>query len=216
MKRYNYCEKYSYYFRTARPFPELMDKMEKYAAERYIPICHVETGNFLSFMVSMLRPAKILELGTAIGYSGLWMLSDESYSKSLLTIEINKEYASIAQKNFLTAGLEKCVRIINDDISEVLPLLNESYDFIYIDAAKGQYYAWIDDCLRLLSPDGVIVMDNLFFADRIFKKGDIPHKHRTIVRNMRNLIKKLNSELTINTTIVPIGDGIAVCRKRSI
>lgn len=216
MRTYSHYEKYSYYFRNARPFPELMDEMEKYAKERYIPICHAETGEFLSFMISMAKPAKILELGTAIGYSGLWMLSDGSYSKSLLTIEINKEYASIAQKNFLAAGLGKCVRIINDDISEVLPLLNERYDFIYIDAAKGQYYAWIDDCLRLLSPDGVIVMDNLFFADRIFKKGNIPHKHRTIVKNMRSLIKKLNRELTINTTIVPIGDGIAVCRKRSM
>jgi len=191
----------------------LLREMEDYARRNYIPVIQPESAQLLKVLCHISRPERILEIGTAIGYSTIMLARSMAENGIIDTIEIDEEMIEKAFGYIKRAGLEEKIRIINGDAGEILQCLGTPYDFIFLDAAKGQYIDFLPHCLRLLKPGGIFITDNVLYRGMVAKDGYIEHKHRTITVKLKEYLKLLcrNEELT--TSIVPAGDGIAICVK---
>lgn len=192
----------------------LLREMEEYAHKNYIPIIQPESAQLLKILCTLSKPKRVLEIGTAIGYSAIILARSVPDGGIVDTIEINEEMIDRASGYIKRAGLEERIRILNGDAAEVLQCLGTPYDFIFLDAAKGRYVDFLPDCLRLLNPGGVFVTDNVLYRGMVAKDGFIEHKHRTITVKLREYLKLLCSNDELVTGIVPAGDGIAICLKK--
>ncbi len=194
---------------------EVLDTIEREALDSYVPIIRKEMQSFLKLLLAMQKPKRILEVGTAVGFSAILMAEYNPYPCEIVTIENYDKRIPIARENFIRAGKEKQITLIEGDATEVLKTLDEPFDMIFMDAAKGQYINFMPDIIRLLKKDGVLVSDN------VLQDGDIIESHfvvtrrnRTIHKRMREYLYELTHRDDLVTAVLPIGDGITVSSKR--
>ena len=192
----------------------ILDTIEREALDSYVPIIRKEMQSFLKLLLAMQKPKRILEVGTAVGFSAILMAEYNPYPCELVTIENYEKRIPIARENFVRAGKENQITLIEGDATEVLKTLDEPFDMIFMDAAKGQYINFMPDILRLLKKDGVLVSDN------VLQDGDIIESHfvvtrrnRTIHKRMREYLYELTHRDDLVTAVLPIGDGITVSTK---
>ncbi len=192
----------------------LLDTIEREALDSYVPIIRKEMQSFLKLLLAMQKPKRILEVGTAVGFSAILMAEYNPQSCEIITIENYEKRIPIARENFMRAGKENQITLIEGDATEVLKTLDEPFDMIFMDAAKGQYINFMPDILRLLKKDGVLVSDN------VLQDGDIIESHfvvtrrnRTIHKRMREYLYELTHRDDLVTAVLPIGDGITVSSK---
>lgn len=188
-----------------------LDELERQARKDGVPIIRRETQSFLKTMLRLKKPERILEVGTAVGFSALLMCENTPEHVFITTIEKYEKYIQQAEENFRRAGRERRVTLRKGDAAEVLKELEGSFDLIFMDAAKGQYIHFLPDVMRLLAPGGLLLSDN------VLQEGDLVESHflverrnRTIHKRMREYLYALTHDSRLQTSIVPVGDGMAV------
>lgn len=190
------------------------DQIAKAARADRVPIIRKETANFLQAMVAATRPKRILEVGTAVGYSALLMAQVMPEETDIITIEKYEPRIPVARRHFAEAGLSDRITLLEGDAGEILKKLDGSFDFIFMDAAKGQYIHWLPDILRLLSTGGVLFSDNVLQdGDIIESRFAVERRNRTIHARMREYLYTLTHMPEFQTGVVPIGDGVALSVK---
>lgn len=190
---------------------ELILEMEKYASEYNVPIVTKEVAEYLKFIVKSNGIKNILEVGTAIGYSGILMAKEiEKNGGKLYTIEIDEERYNLAQENFKKSGLNNIVSIKGDAVEEIKKI-DEKFDFVFIDASKGHYMEFFEDSYKLLNKDGIVFIDNIMFRGYLYK--EYPKRFKTIVRRLNEFIEYLYSRDGGEFVLLPFGDGIGLFRK---
>lgn len=191
------------------------DQIAKMARTGRVPIIRKETANFLQAMVAAKQPKRILEVGTAVGYSALLMAQVMPEGTNIITIEKYEPRIPVARRHFEEAGLSDRITLLEGDAGEILKELDGSFDFIFMDAAKGQYIHWLPDILRLLSTGGVLFSDNVLQdGDIIESRFAVERRNRTIHARMREYLYTLTHMPEFQTSVVPIGDGVALSVKR--
>lgn len=189
--------------------------VEKYARDNFIPVILRPMANFLCELIIKNQPKKILEIGTAIGYSGVLMLKN-SPAAILTTVEIDEKRINIAEENFKKFAVADRVTIIKQDAIEVLKSMTsqkENYDFIFLDGPKGQYIKYLPLLKSILSKNGILVADDINFLGKVFSDEYPIHKHRTFVINLRKFVKEISDDKDFETAIYPIGESVIVARK---
>ena len=190
-----------------------LSQLEKFARERYIPVMLDDTKQLLFDVVTKAQPKRILEIGTAIGYSGLVMLSACGHA-TLNTIELNEATAALARKNFDEFGVSDRVNIFVGDAREIVRMLTGSYDFIFLDGPKGQYEVFLPYLTDLLEVGGTLVCDNVLYKGLVEHIPDNKrHKHITVARNMHAFLHDITNNTRYNTVLHRIGDGVTVSVK---
>ncbi len=198
-----------------RPDSEICMTIEKEARDTYVPIIRKEMASFLKVLLAMNRPENILEIGSAIGYSSILMSENISATARITTIENYDKRIPIARENFRRAGKEDVITLIEGDAGVVLKTLEGSYDFIFMDAAKAQYIVILPEVIRLLARGGVLVTDNVLQEGDITEsRYGVTRRNRTIYDRMREYIYAVTHSEELQTSIVPIGDGITISVKK--
>lgn len=193
---------------------KILDEIEREAIDTYVPIIRKEMQSFLRLLLKMQKPMRILEVGTAVGFSAILMAEYGPKDCQIVTIENYEKRIAIAKNNFVRAGKESQITLLEGDAAEILPQLEDPFDFIFMDAAKGQYIHFLPEVFRLLKNGGVLVSDN------VLQDGDIIESHfiverrnRTIYKRMREYLYELTHREDLTTAVLPIGDGITVSTK---
>ena len=195
--------------------PDYLNELEEYALATDVPIVRTEMQSFLRFLMKMKRPKKILEVGTAIGFSALLMSEYAPEGCQITTIEKYEKRIPLAKENFKKAGKDHLITLLQGDALEILPSLTEQYDFIFMDAAKGQYIHFLPDILRLLAPNGLMVSDNVLQdGDVLESRFAVTRRNRTIHSRMREYLYTLKHMEELTTAIIPLGDGVALSTKQ--
>lgn len=209
---YDYMEEY-----IKKLIPDnngILKEMEQYADLNAVPIIQKEVGKFLELIIVMKRPKKILELGTAIGYSSILMCISSNKECNITTIERNRDMVKIARDNIAKYDFDNNIEVIEGDCIEVLEKLEGQYDLIFMDAGKGHYNHFLPHCLRLLSNDGVIVADNVLFKGMVASRELLKRRKITIVKRMKTYLELVSNNSKLVTSVIPMGDGIAVTARR--
>lgn len=193
---------------------KVLNELERYAKENNVPIVQKETARFLELMVSIQKPKKILELGTAIGYSAILMSEAMNNNVSITSIERDESMIEEANVNFSKYGYRN-IHILEGDALEILESLDDKYDLIFMDAGKGHYNHFLPNCLRLLSQEGIIIADNVLFRGMVATNDLLKRRKITIVKRMRKYLEEVNKDTDLITSVIPMGDGIAVTKRRS-
>lgn len=194
---------------------EILEKIEKEARAADVPIIRREMQSFLKVLLMMKRPGSVLEVGTAVGFSALLMSEYVPEECLITTIENYEKRIPVARENFRRAGKEKQITLIEGDAADVLKTLDAAYDFIFMDAAKGQYIHYLPEILRLLPPGGCLVSDNVMQdGDVIQSRFAVERRNRTIHARMREYLYELKHNNELTTSIIPLGDGVAVSVKK--
>ncbi len=192
----------------------LLDEIEKEALEMHVPVIRKETQSFLKFLVKAGKPGRILEVGTAVGFSAILMSEYAPEECSVTTIEKYEKRIPLARQNFIRAGREDRITLLEGDAMELLKGLEGPYDFIFMDAAKGQYIYYLPELLRMLSVGGILVSDNVLQdGDVIESRFAVERRNRTIHARMRKYLYMLTHCEELTTSILPIGDGVTVSIK---
>lgn len=202
------------YIRRTLPQSEgALLEMERYAAEHEVPISQPESIRMIEVMLKMLRAEKILELGTAIGYSAIRM--SRACGAEVVSVELSEEMADIAEENIRNEGLAEKIRVIRGDAREVVAAMDgeEQFDAIFVDAAKGQYMEFFPHCMRLLKKGGILISDNILYKGMTATDELVVRRKVTIVRRLRKYLEMLKENRELCTAILPIGDGVAVSFK---
>lgn len=205
---------------TVRYLQELADKksgpqfraMERFARLKLIPIIHKESADVLLYFIRTEKPRRILELGTAMGYSAIVMASADGKT-TVDTIERDKDMIRLATQNIAAFELKGRIRLIEGDIDEVLDTLPGPYDFAFIDAAKSHYRFYLEECLKRLSPGGMILCDNVLVRGLVAKEG-VERKHSTIIQQMRGFLEDVSLDPRFHSMVLPAGDGLLVLKLR--
>lgn len=196
---------------------EILEAIEREALASDVPIIRREMQSFLKVLISLQKPASILEVGTAVGFSALLMSEYAPEGCRITTIENYKKRIPIARENFIRAGKEKQITLIEGDASDVLGRLEGEYDFIFMDAAKGQYIHYLPNVMRLLADGGCLVSDNVMQdGDVIESRFAVERRNRTIHARMREYLYELKHREDLVTSVLPLGDGVAVSVKQSM
>lgn len=209
---YDYMEDY-----IRRLIPErtgTLKEIEDFARENGVPIVQPETGVFLEFMTSMKKPKKILELGTAVGFSSILMYESAGTEPDIITIERDEKMIEMAKINLERFNLSDKIKIEAGDCLEVLERLDDKFDLIFMDAGKGHYNHFLPHCLRLLKEDGIIVADNVLFRGMVASQELVKRRKITIVKRMRTYLDLVTQDENLITSVIPMGDGIAVTKRR--
>ncbi len=192
-----------------------LNELERYAKKTNVPIIRTEMQSLLKFLLAMKEPEEILEVGTAIGFSALLMSEYGPKDCHITTIEKYEKRIPLAKENFKKAGKEDAITLLEGDATDILKALEGTYDFIFMDAAKGQYIHFMPDILRLLKPGGLLVSDN------VLQEGDIcesrfavVRRNRTIHARMREYLYELKHHPDLETVVLPVGDGVTLSVKR--
>ncbi len=194
---------------------QICDIIEEEARRDDVPIIRKEMKNFLKVMLALKQPVNILEVGTAVGYSSILMSENIPEGSRITTIENYEVRIPIARENFRRAGKEDVITLIEGDAAEVLKRLEGTYDFIFMDAAKGQYIHFLPDIIRLMSRGGLLISDNVLQdGDIVESRYGVTRRNRTIHTRMRDYMYELTHCDSFITSIVPIGDGITLSVKK--
>ena len=193
----------------------MLDQIEREATADYVPIIRKEMQSVLKFLLAMKKPARILEVGTAVGFSAILMAEYDPVPCQITTIENYEKRIPIARENFKRAGKEAQITLLEGDAAEVLKTLEGPYDFIFMDAAKGQYIHFLPEILRLLARDGVLVSDNVLQdGDVIESRFAVTRRNRTIHKRMREYLYTLTDSEELVASVLPVGDGITLSTRR--
>lgn len=186
-------------------------KIKEKALENHIPIIMDDTLIEIQKRMELVKPTKILEIGTAVGYSAICFSKFLDNGGKIDTIERDEERAEEAKKNIKKMNLEDNINIYVGDAVEILPTLNDKYDMVFIDAAKGKYPFFLKQALRLLSQNGIIFADNILYKGYVMSDYN-KHKQRTAVRNLREYIAETTENPDLETEILEVGDGLAITK----
>lgn len=196
-------------------YTPFLEDLAKRAKEENVPIIRRSMRSLLRVLLEMNRPARILEVGTAVGFSSILMARYGPEDCRITTIENYEKRIREAKKNIAASGFGDRITLIRGDAGDVLKQLTDPFDFVFMDAAKGQYVIWLDDVVRLLRPGGVLLSDN------VLQEGDLVESHyivtrrnRTIYKRMRQYLYELTHREDLSTTILPVGDGAALTVKK--
>ena len=194
---------------------EILETIEKQALETFVPIIRKEMQSFMKVLLAIQKPLNILEVGTAVGFSALLMSEYAPEECRITTIEKYEKRIPIAKENFRRAGKEDKITLLEGDALEILKGLEEKYDFIFMDAAKAQYINYMPEVIRLLEKGGVLVSDNVLQdGDIIESRFAVERRNRTIHSRMREYLYRLKHEEQLLTSIIPLGDGVAISTKK--
>lgn len=193
-----------------------LDEIERYAIETQVPVIRKPMQSLLKFLLALIKPKGILEVGTAIGFSALLMSEYGPEDCHITTIEKYQKRIPVARENFRKNGREDRITLLEGDAAEILKELTQPCDMIFMDAAKGQYIHFLPDVLRLLAPGGVLISDNVLQdGDIIESRFAVTRRNRTIHARMREYLYALTHTEGLETVILPVGDGAALTlRKR--
>ena len=210
-------ERIAVYLRSLEsPENPLLEEIEQEALASYVPIIRKETQSLLKTLLTMLRPARVLEVGTAVGFSALLMSEYLPGGAHITTIEKYEKRIPIARQNFRRAGKEEQITLIEGDAMEVLRSLDGPFDFVFMDAAKGQYPHYLPEVLRLLTPGGVLMSDNVLQDGSLIEsRFAVERRDRTIHSRMREYLYELKHREDLMTSILPLGDGVALTVKKA-
>ena len=203
----DYIEKY---LRELLPERNSLKAMEEYAEENYVPIIQPEVTQFLKVLLKMKQAKNILEIGTAIAYSAILMAENTSDKTQITTIERREDMVELARENIHESGYDEKINVIEGEALEVLSELDDKYDFIFLDAAKGHYKEFFDECMRLIEVKGIIVCDNVLFRGMVASDELVVRRKITIVKRLREFLKYISDIEGYTTSIIPIGDGVAL------
>ncbi len=193
---------------------EFLERLEQNAREEFVPVIRRETQQLLKLLLAMQRPKRILEVGTAVGFSALFMAEYNPVSCEIVTIENYEKRIPIARANFKEAKREGQITLLEGDAQKLLPSLQEPFDFIFMDAAKGQYIHFLPELVRLLKDGGVLVTDNVLQdGDILESRFAIPRRNRTIHKRMRDYLYEIMRHEKLISSILPTGDGVSVSFK---
>lgn len=199
----------------SKRFPEYLESLEKEAKELKVPIIRKDTQRLLRFLLCLKKPKKILEIGTAVGFSTLIMAEYTDDECRIDTIENYEPRIIEAKKNFEKYDSHRKVNLLEGDAKEVLKTLDTTYDFVFLDGPKGQYESYLDDILRLLENGGLLVTDNIIKeGEAIESRFGVTRRNRTIHARMREYLLRLKNEKTLENVILPTGDGMTLSVKR--
>ena len=190
---------------------EELEKIKQKALEEHIPIIMDDTLEVIEKQLKEKPPKRILEIGAAVGYSAMCFSEFLADGGKIDTIERDEERIAEAKVNIKNVGVEDKINIYEGDAVEILPTLNEKYDVVFIDAAKGKYPFFLKEALRMIKPTGVILADNILYKGYVMSDYN-KHKQRTAVRNLREYIKEVTENPNIETEILEVGDGLAVSK----
>ena len=186
----------------------VIEEIEQEALDTFVPIIRKETQSFLKVLLMMKKPLRILEVGTAVGFSAILMSEYMPEEGHITTIENYVKRIPIARENFKRAGKEDKITLIEGDALEVMKSLEGPFDFIFMDAAKGQYIYYMPEAIRLLAPEGVLMSDNVLQdGDIIESRFVVERRNRTIHSRMREYLYELKHHEELRTSILPLGDG---------
>lgn len=193
----------------------LLDEIEAEALRTDVPIIRKETQICLKLFLSLKKPGRILEVGTAVGFSAIFLKTYNPVECTITTIENYEKRIPIARANFKRAGMEDSITLVEGDAADVLPQLCGTYDLIFMDAAKGQYIHFLPHVMRLLSVDGMLISDNILQdGDIIESRFAVIRRNRTIHKRMRRYLYELTHHKQLVTAVFPVGDGITVSSKK--
>lgn len=193
----------------------ILEDLENFALENKVPIVQKETAKFLELMITMNRPKKILELGTAIGYSAILMNQTSGGVSEITTIERDGKMIELANANIDKYGLQNKITVLQGDCLEILETLQEEYDMIFMDAGKGHYNHFLPHCLRLLKKEGVLIADNVLFRGMVASKELVKRRKITIVKRMKSYLELVSNNDELITSVIPMGDGISVTVRKN-
>lgn len=197
------------------PESTVIEAIEQEALRDRVPIIRKEMQSFLKVLLMIKRPMRILEVGAAVGFSSILMSEYMPEGGHITTIENYDKRIPIARANFKRAGKEEQIDLIEGDALEVMHGLEGPYDLIFVDAAKGQYIHYLPEVMRLLGTDGVLVSDNVLQeGDIIESRFAVERRNRTIHSRMREYLYELKHHDQLQTSIIPLGDGVALSVKR--
>ena len=192
-----------------------LNEIESEAKKTNVPIIRAQTQSLIKLLLAMNKPTSILEVGCAIGFSALLMSEYAPDNCHITTIEKYEKRIPIAKENFKRAGREDKITLLEGDAADILKKLNGSYDLIFMDAAKGQYIHFLPDVLRLLSPGGILLSDNVLQdGDVIESRFAVTRRNRTIHSRMREYLYELKHHPDLETAILPVGDGVTISLKK--
>lgn len=188
-----------------------LEELEQYAIRERVPIIRREMQSFIKMFLAVNRPKRILEVGTAIGFSTLLMCEYGPEDLEIVTIENYEKRIPIAKENFRRAGREAQITLLEGDAGQILKELEDSFDMIFMDAAKGQYIHYMPEVMRLLGTGGILVSDNVLQdGDVIESRFAVERRNRTIHSRMREYLYALKHNEELLTSVIPLGDGVAL------
>lgn len=191
-----------------------LEKIKQKALNEHIPIIMDDTLEVIAKILTEKKPKRILEIGAAVGYSAMCFSKYLAEDGLIDTIERDEEHIEEAKQNFKKVEVENKINLYEGDAVEILPTLNEKYDVVFIDAAKGKYPFFLKEALRMLKQDGIIFADNILYKGYVMSDYN-KHKQRTAVRNLREYIKETTENPNLETEILEVGDGLAISKMKS-
>ena len=194
---------------------EILEDIEREALADNVPIIRREMQSFLKVLLMVKKPMRVLEVGTAVGFSALLMSEYVPEECAITTIENYEKRIPIARENFIRAEKEEQITLLEGDAKDVLETLTEPFDLIFMDAAKGQYLNFLPRVLELLQPEGILISDNVLQdGDIIESRFAVTRRNRTIHKRMREYLYTLTHSEELTTAVLPVGDGITISTKK--
>jgi len=203
-----------YIRKTIKKNEGILAQLEDFANKNHVPIVQPEVAALLKVITLILKPKKVLEIGTAIGYSSILISTVLPKDAKIDTIDRYELMIERAKTNIKKANLENTINIIYGDATEVLKMLDKKYDMIFLDAAKGQYPEFLPQCIRLLNDGGVLISDNILYKGMIANDELVVRRKKTIVTRLRSYLDHICNSEQLETSIIPIGDGVALSYKK--
>ncbi len=205
----------SYIRDSLEPYKGFLGEVRDGAKAEGVPVISIETARLLEVFVRLTKPVRILEIGTAVGFTAMMMSEGLAPSGKIDTIELDTEMAAKAEENFIKAGLKDKINLIVGDAADVLGNLNKKYDFVFIDAAKGQYCRYYELCSEMVLPGGIIFADNVLYRGMTAGGAKINRRQQLLVRRLRDYISTATNDNRFTTDVLSIGDGVCISyRKR--
>lgn len=189
---------------------KILFNIKEEALKNHVPIIEDDSLEYIANILKEKKPNKILEIGTAVGYSAI------NFSKYLvgegakvLTIEIKEQMYEKALENISLMGLQDKIDVVNADATKYLKNINEQFDVVFIDAAKGQYLVFLEEAIRLCKIGGIIIADNMLYRGRTLSDYN-EHKHRTATNRLREYLVQMKEDKRLDSTLIKVGDGLAI------
>ena len=193
----------------------LLEELESYASENNVPIVHKEVAELLKVMLKIQKPKRILEVGCAIGYSSILFANALEGNCEIITVERNEKMIESAKENIKKAGFENVITILEGDAEDKLNEVEGPFDMIFLDAAKGQYKLFYDMVIDKLKVDGVLISDNILYKGMVASDEYVIRRKKTIVKRMRSYLDYICSCDYLDTSLLPMGDGVAISYKKN-
>lgn len=201
------------FLRDLLPAEDLvLQELRCYAEEHHVPVVDPEVAQLLRLLTSLLQPEQVLEIGTAIGCSAIYM-ARAMQQGTITTIELQQERYELALENFKRAGVAEKIHAVLGDARVLVPKLEQQYDFIFMDAAKGQYQEFLTVADRILKPGGLLVADNVLLNGWVVDLNYPRHRQKTMVYRMKAFLEQFKENRQYQCSVIPLGDGVALIRK---